>query len=348
MSEEKIKVGITLGDMNGIGPEIIIKALADNRILQSFTPVIYGSNRVINFYQKLLKGEDLKIQGVKTAENCVHKRVNLISITKEDIKVEPGEVTKFAGKLAFQSLEAAVSDLASNKVDVLVTSPINKKNIQSEKFKFPGHTEYLAKYSNVEDALMLMCADDLRVGVVTGHIPLNEVSEKINQDIILKKIAAIQKSLQTDFSISKPKIAVLGLNPHAGDEGLLGKEEIETIIPAIESAKESGILAVGPFPADGFFGSGAWKKYDAVLAMYHDQGLVPFKTIAGEYGVNFTAGLPIVRTSPAHGTAYDIAGKDMASELSFRQALYLACDVYSRRTENRQLAANALESQEKE
>jgi len=348
VSEEKIKVGITLGDMNGIGPEIIIKALADNRILQSFTPVIYGSNRVINFYQKLLKGEDLKIQGVKTAENCVHKRVNLISITKEDIKVEPGEVTKFAGKLAFQSLEAAVSDLASNKVDVLVTSPINKKNIQSEKFKFPGHTEYLAKYSNVEDALMLMCADDLRVGVVTGHIPLNEVSEKINQDIILKKIAAIQKSLQTDFSISKPKIAVLGLNPHAGDEGLLGKEEIETIIPAIESAKESGILAVGPFPADGFFGSGAWKKYDAVLAMYHDQGLVPFKTIAGEYGVNFTAGLPIVRTSPAHGTAYDIAGKDMASELSFRQALYLACDVYSRRTENRQLAANALESQEKE
>lgn len=348
MSEEKIKVGITLGDMNGIGPEIIIKALADNRILQSFTPVIYGSNRIINYYQKLQKGEEIKIQGIKSAEKCVHKRVNLISITKDDIKVEPGEVTKFAGKLAFQSLEAAVSDLASNKIDVLVTSPINKKNIQSDKFKFPGHTEYLAKYSNVEDALMLMCADNLRVGVVTGHIPLNEVSEKIDQKTILKKIDAIQKSLQTDFSIAKPKIAVLGLNPHAGDEGLLGEEEIDTIIPAIEAAKEMGILAIGPFPADGFFGSGAWKNFDAVLAMYHDQGLVPFKTIAGEYGVNFTAGLPIVRTSPAHGTAYDIAGKDLASELSLRQAFYLACDVYRRRTENRQLAADALETQEKD
>lgn len=348
MSAEKIKVGITLGDMNGIGPEIVIKALADNRILQSFTPVIYGSNRIVNFYQKLLKGDELKIQGVKSAESCVHKRVNLISITKDDIKVEPGEVTKFAGKLAFHSLEMAVSDLASNKIDVLVTSPINKKNIQSEKFKFPGHTEYLAKYSNVEDALMLMCADNLRVGVVTGHIPLNEVSEKIDQEKIIRKITAIQKCLRTDFSIPKPKIAVLGLNPHAGDEGLLGSEETETIIPAIEAAKESGILAVGPFPADGFFGSGTWKKYDAVLAMYHDQGLIPFKTIAGEYGVNFTAGLPIVRTSPAHGTAYDIAGKDLASELSFRQALYLACDVYRRRTENRQLAANALETQEKD
>jgi len=348
VSEEKIKVGITLGDMNGIGPEIVIKALADNRILQSFTPVLYGSNRIINFYQKLLKGDEIKFQGIKSAEDSINKRVNLISITKEDIKIEPGEVTKFAGKLAFQSLEAAVSDLASNKIDVLVTSPINKKNIQSEKFKFPGHTEYLAKYSNVEDALMLMCADNLRVGVVTGHIPLNEVSEKIDQESILKKIGAIEKTLQTDFSIPKPKIAVLGLNPHAGDEGLLGKEEIEKIIPAIETAKENGILAVGPFPADGFFGSGSWKKYDAVLAMYHDQGLIPFKTIAGEYGVNFTAGLPIVRTSPAHGTAYDIAGNDMASELSFRQALYLACDVYRRRTENRNLAANALETQEKD
>ena len=348
MSEEKIKVGITLGDMNGIGPEIVIKALADNRILQSFTPVLYGSNRIINFYQKLLKGDEIKFQGIKSAEDCINKRVNLISITKEDIKIEPGEVTNFAGKLAFQSLEAAVSDLASNKIDVLVTSPINKKNIQSEKFKFPGHTEYLAKYSNVEDALMLMCADNLRVGVVTGHIPLNEVPEKIDQESILKKIGSIEKTLQTDFSIPKPKIAVLGLNPHAGDEGLLGKEEIEKIIPAIESAKENGIIAVGPFPADGFFGSGSWKKYDAVLAMYHDQGLIPFKTIAGEYGVNFTAGLPIVRTSPAHGTAYDIAGKDMASELSFRQALYLACDVYRRRTENRNLAANALETQEKD
>lgn len=348
MSEDRIKVGITLGDMNGIGPEIIIKALADNRILQSFTPVIYGSNRIINFYQKHIEGAELKVQGIKTAEDCVHKRVNLISITKDDINVEPGEVTKFAGKLAFKSLELAVSDLASNKIDVLVTSPINKKNIQSEKFKFPGHTEYLAKYSNVEDALMLMCADDLRVGVVTGHIPLKEVANNIDQAGILKKIVAIQKSLQTDFSISKPKIAVLGLNPHAGDDGLLGNEEIDCIIPAIEEAKNNGILAIGPFPADGFFGNGRWKEFDAVLAMYHDQGLIPFKTIAGEYGVNFTAGLPIVRTSPAHGTAYDIAGKNLASELSLRQALYLACDVYRRRTENRQLAANALETQEKD
>jgi len=348
MSNEKIRVGITLGDMNGVGPEIILKALEDNRILQEFTPVIYGSNRVMNFYKKLYDISNITFQGAKSAEDIVHKKANLISITKDDLNIEPGVVTAAAGKLAFESLKLAVSDLASNKIDVLVTGPINKKNIQSKDFAFPGHTEYLAKYSNVDEALMLMCAEGLRVGVVTGHIPLKDVSEKISQEGILSKLNAIHKSLQLDFSVQKPRIAVLGLNPHAGDDGLLGSEDKEVIVPAINAAREQNIFAIGPYAADGFFASGNWKNFDAVLAMYHDQGLIPFKTLAGDRGINFTAGLPIVRTSPAHGTAYDIAGKGSASEESFREALFSACDIYRRRTENRQLTANALEVSEKE
>lgn len=348
MSTERIRVGITLGDMNGIGPEIILKALGDNRILQEFTPVVYGSNRVMNFYKKLYDISNISFQGAKSAEDIVHKKANLISITKEDLTIEPGIVSAAAGKLAFESLKLAVSDLASNKIDVLVTAPINKKNIQSKDFDFPGHTEYLAKYSNVEDALMLMCSENLRVGVVTGHIPVKDVSEKITQERILAKLNLINKSLQTDFSIPKPRIAVLGLNPHAGDDGLLGLEDKEVIVPAINAARDQKIFAIGPYPADGFFASGNWKNFDAVLAMYHDQGLIPFKTLAGDRGINFTAALPIVRTSPAHGTAYDIAGKGQASEESLREALYTACDIYRRRTENRQLTANALETSEKE
>jgi 4-hydroxythreonine-4-phosphate dehydrogenase len=246
------------------------------------------------------------------------------------------------------SLEAAVKDLASNNLDVLITSPINKDNIQQKGFDFPGHTEYLAKYSNVKSALMLMCSEDLKVGVVTGHIPLKEVPGKISAEEIISKLSAMDKALRSDFSIQKPKIAVLGLNPHAGDNGLLGKEEKDVIVPAIKTASENGVFAFGPFPADGFFAGNSYKQFDAILAMYHDQGLIPFKSIAGDYGVNYTAGLPIVRTSPAHGTAYDIAGKGVANEQSFRQAIYLACDVYEKRKENRQLAANALVIEKKE
>lgn len=348
MSKEKIRVGITLGDMNGIGPEIILKALGDNRIIQEFTPVIYGSNRVMNFYKKLYDITDITFQGAKSAEDIVHKKANLISITKEELTIEPGKVTTAAGKLAFESLKLAVSDLASNKIDVLVTGPINKKNIQSKDFNFPGHTEYLAKYSNVDDALMLMCSESLRVGIVTGHIPVKDVSETLTQEGIVAKLNAMHKTLQTDFSIQKPRIAVLGLNPHAGDDGLLGSEDKEVIVPAINTARDQKVFAIGPYAADGFFASGNWKNFDAVLAMYHDQGLIPFKTLAGDRGINFTAGLPIVRTSPAHGTAYDIAGKGTASEESLREALFTACDIYRRRSENRQLAANALEPSEKE
>jgi 4-hydroxythreonine-4-phosphate dehydrogenase len=244
-------------------------------------------------------------------------------------------------------LEKAVKDLASNKVDVMVTAPINKKNIQNEAFNFPGHTEYLAKYSNVDDALMLMCSDVLRVGVVTGHMPLSEVSSAITKEAVKSKIMAIDKCLRSDFSIEKPRIAVLGLNPHAGDDGLLGSEEKEIINPAIAEIREEGVFALGPFAADGFFGGQNLQEFDAILAMYHDQGLIPFKTIAGGAGVNYTAGLPIVRTSPAHGTAYGLAGKGLASEKSFREALYMACDIYSNRMENKRLSANALEVNQK-
>ncbi len=343
MSQEKLKIGITIGDMNGIGPEIILRALSDNRLFQSFTPVIYGSNRVLNYYKKALDLNEVTFQGITDAEKAISKKANIISVTKDELSVEPGVVTKQAGDLAFQSLKKAVDDLASNKIDVLVTAPINKKNIQNDEFQFPGHTEYLANYSNVQNALMLMCSDTLRVGVVTGHLPLKEVSEKLSKDLILDKIRAIDKCLRSDFSINKPKIAVLGLNPHAGDDGLLGAEEKEIINPAINAAKEEGIFAIGPYPADGFFASSNWKNFDAILAMYHDQGLIPFKALAGENGVNYTAGLPIVRTSPSHGTAYDIAGKGEASAQSMREALYLANDIYLKRKENRALTANVLQ-----
>jgi len=341
-------VGITLGDMNGIGPEIIIRTLSDNRLTQDLTLIVYGSNRVLNTYKKKLAIDNFNFHGIKEASAAIPKKVNLVSLTKQDLPVKPGEVTEIAGKLAFLSLEAAVKDLASNNIDVLVTSPINKENIQQDGFNFPGHTEYLADYSNVENGLMLMCSDQLRVGVVTGHLPLKEVSEKISKEQIIQKLTAMDKTLKLDFTVQKPKIAVLGLNPHAGDNGLLGMEEKEVIIPAIKEANAEGIFAIGPYPADGFFTGNTYKNFDAILAMYHDQGLIPFKSIAGDLGVNFTAGLPIVRTSPAHGTAYDIAGKGLANEQSFRQAIYLACDVYHNRMLNRQLTANPLVIKQKD
>lgn len=348
MINDRIRVGVTLGDMNGVGPEIILKTFADNRLAQDLTIIVYGSNRVLNAYKKELDIEQFSFHGIKDAADAIPKKVNLVSLTKQELPVEPGDVTEIAGKLALMSLEAAVKDLAGNKIDVLITSPINKKNIQQDGFDFPGHTEYLAKYSNVDQALMLMCSASLRVGVVTGHLPLKEVSEKITKEQIVGKLLAMDKSLKMDFTLQKPKIAVLGLNPHAGDGGLLGSEEKDVIIPAIMEANELGVFAFGPYSADGFFAGKAFTQFDAVLAMYHDQGLIPFKSIAGEYGVNYTAGLPIVRTSPSHGTAYDIAGKGTANEQSFRQAIYMACDIYRNRSENRQLAANSLDAAKKD
>lgn len=345
MSDGPIKAGISIGDPNGIGPEIIMKTLMDNRVLENITPIIYGSSRLFNNWKKQLNFEEFQFNGINDASEAIPKKINVVRMWKEDFDLKPGEASVEAGKLAFASLKSATEDLAAGKFDVLVTAPIDKKAIQSKEFDFPGHTEFLAKMSEVDDALMFMVSENLRVGVVTGHIPLQQVSEALKKDKIVKKIEQIIHSLERDFMIRKPKIAVLGLNPHAGEKGLLGTEEQEIITPAINAAKEKGHWVFGPYPADGFFGSGTYKQYDAVLAMYHDQGLAPFKSLSFGTGVNFTAGLPIVRTSPDHGTAFEIAGKGEASEASFRTALFLACDIYNNRKMFREMTANPLKTQ---
>ncbi len=342
-TDDRIRVGITQGDINGIGYEVIIKALADSRMLELFTPVIYGHARVASYYKKNLNANELNFNPVKDATQIHPKRCNIINCTEQDLLIEPGKSTAAAGEAAFLALEMAVNDLKNNLIDVLVTAPINKQNIQSAQFDFPGHTEYLSEKFGGAEPLMLMVWNELRVGTATGHLPIEAVPGKISEELILKKLNILNQSLFNDFGILKPKIAVLGLNPHAGDGGLLGSEENNIIIPAIKRArKELDILAFGPFPADGFFGAGSWKKYDAVLAMYHDQGLAPFKSLAFDGGVNFTAGLPVVRTSPAHGTAYDLAGKGEASEDAFRQAIYTAIDVVRNRRMQAEAAANPL------
>jgi len=325
-------IGITVGDVNGIGPEIIIKALNDNRILKLFTPVIYGSTKVLAYYKKAFKADDFNYSQVKSPDQIHHKKVNVVNCWEELVEINIGTVTKEAGTSAFQALEKACSDLKSGFIDALVTAPINKHNIQSESFKFPGHTEYLTEYFGQKESLMFLVSENLRVGVVTGHIPLQEVAATLSPSLIERKLKLMQASLKLDFGIQKPKIAVLGLNPHAGEEGLLGKEENEIIKPAINACKEKGMLVYGPYAADGFFGTSQYKKVDGVLAMYHDQGLIPFKTLAFDSGINFTAGLPIIRTSPDHGTAYDIAGKNIASENSMREALFLAAEIVKNRS----------------
>ncbi len=327
----RVKVGITHGDLNGVGYEVIIKALHDQRMLEMITPVVYGQSKVASYHRKALEVEDFNFNLVKNAEAAVPRRPNIVNCTEEEIKIDIGKSTSVAGEVAFLALEKAVSDLAAGLIDVLVTAPINKKNIQSKDFHFPGHTEYLAEKFNSGDVLMLMVSHNIRIGVVTGHIPLMEVSQKLSKDLILNKLRIMDQSLRRDFSIPRPRIALLGLNPHAGDDGLLGKEEIDIIIPAVQEAFRQGIHAFGPYAADGFFGSSAFTKFDGILAMYHDQGLIPFKALSFESGVNFTAGLPCIRTSPAHGTAYEIAGKNKASEESMRAAIFLACDIFRNR-----------------
>jgi len=341
-NENRIVVGITHGDMNGIGYEVIIKALLDPRIFELFAPVVYGSSKVASYHRKSLNINDFSFNLIKKADQANPKRPNIINVHDKDVKIDLGLSTPEAGELSLLALEAAVEDLKNKQIDVLVTAPINKKNIQSGTFHFPGHTEYLADKFGVSDFLMLMISDQTRIGVVTGHIPLSEVPKVITEELILNKLKIMNESLLKDFGIRKPRIAVLGMNPHAGDDGLIGIEEKTIIVPAIEKAFSSGILAFGPFPADGFFGSNNFTKFDGILAMYHDQGLIPFKTISFESGVNFTAGLPFVRTSPAHGTAYDIAGKDMASPDSLRAAMYLACDIFNNRMMHDELNANPL------
>ncbi|MFN0033317.1 MAG: 4-hydroxythreonine-4-phosphate dehydrogenase PdxA [Flavobacteriales bacterium] len=347
MSDNKIRVAITSGDINGVGLETVIKVLADARVAEMCTPIIYAHPEVMKAHKKASGVEEFQYNSVNSAADAIPKKVNLVNAWR-DYKgtVQFGKAEKEAGTFAYKSLEAAVNDLASNKVDVLVTSPINKDTIQSAEFNFPGHTEYLAKFANTDKVLMFLVSDVLKVGIVTGHLPLKDVASHITKDRILEKLRMMQESLLKDFGINKPHIAVLGLNPHAGDNGLLGTEEKDIILPAVREATDKGMYVFGPYGADGFFGSGGYKKFDAVLAMYHDQGLAPFKALAFDQGVNFTAGLPIVRTSPDHGTSYDIAGTGKADEASMRAAIFTACDIYNQRKAYREYASNPLRKQE--
>jgi 4-hydroxythreonine-4-phosphate dehydrogenase len=303
---------------------------------------VYGSPKVAAYHRKAMNVENFSFNQIKDINEVNPKRSNIINCMNENVRVELGKSNEYCGEGSIKALEFALNDLKKGKIDVLLTGPINKHNIQSDNFSFPGHTEYLANAFNVEEVLMLMVSDVMRVGIVTGHVPLSEVPKLITEEAILKKLRILNNSLISDFEIRKPRIAVLGLNPHAGDEGVLGKEEQTIIIPAIEKANAENILAIGPYPTDGLFGSDGFSKFDGILAMYHDQGLTPFKALAFDTGVNFTAGLPVIRTSPAHGTAYEIAGQGVASENSFRKALYLALDIFKKREMHNELIKNPL------
>ena len=339
-----IKVGITQGDINGIGYEVILKTFADIRMAEICIPVIYGSAKVAAYHRKAMELQTVTFNQISNAKDATINKVNIVNCISEETKVELGQSTPVAGEAAYQSLEQAIADLKGGIIDVLVTAPINKHNIQREDFHFPGHTEYLEERFGKEGdkSLMILVKDSLRIALVTGHIPLSEVPKVLTKEKIIDTAIRFEKSLKRDFRIGKPRIAVLSLNPHAGENGLLGSEENDIITPALQELQEKKILCFGPYPADGFFGSGEFSRFDGILAMYHDQGLAPFKTLAMEDGVNFTAGLPIIRTSPAHGTAYDIAGQNKASEESFRQAIYMAIDTFENRKEYDKAFANPL------
>ena len=340
---KKLVVGITQGDGNGISYEVIIKALADERMLDLCTPVIYGSSKIFGFYKKQIHNIDqINTNVINSAKDVHQKRVNIVNCLPENVFVEPGQPTPESAKSAMTALERAVQDIKEGHIDVLVTAPINKRAMVGEGFGYTGHTEYLEKEFGVDEVAMIMVCDKLKVGVVTGHIPLKDVTSAITTEKILSKLRLMKASLVRDFCIDAPKIAVLGLNPHCGDGGLLGDEEQQIILPAVQAAVEEGIMAFGPYSADGFFGLGNYAKYDAVLAMYHDQGLTPFKALAFEDGVNYTAGLPIVRTSPDHGTAYEMAGRDIADPRSMKAAIYTAIDIYNRQAEYDDLVENRM------
>lgn len=330
----KLVVGITQGDGNGISYEVIIKALADERMLDMCTPVIYGSSKIFGFYKKQIHNiEQINTNVINSAKDVHQKRVNIVNCLPENVFVEPGQSTPESAKAALTALERAVEDIKEGYIDVLVTAPFNKRAMDKEGFGYTGHTEYLEKKFEVDEVAMIMVCDRLKVCVATGHIPLKEVPNQLTTEKILRKLRLMKASLQRDFSIEAPKIAVLGLNPHCGDGGLMGTEEQEIILPAIKAAAAEDIMAFGPYSPDGFFGLANYAKFDAVLAMYHDQGLTPFKALAFEDGVNYTAGLPVVRTSPDHGTAYEMAGRDMADPRSMKAAIYAAIDIYNRRAE---------------
>ncbi|NQX96437.1 MAG: 4-hydroxythreonine-4-phosphate dehydrogenase PdxA [Flavobacteriales bacterium] len=337
----KIKIGISIGDINGIGMEVIIKTFRDSRMLDICTPIIYGSSKISSLHRKALEINDFSFNVIKSIKDVNVKKPNIINCWEEDVEMSLGQSTENGGKYALASLEAATKDLTEGNIDALVTAPINKDNIQSEEFDFPGHTEYLTDKFEGE-SLMLMVNDTIKIGVATNHIPISKVANTLTADTIFGKLKILNKSLIQDFCNTNPRIAVLGLNPHAGDNGLIGKEEENIIIPAIDNAKSIGINAFGPYSADGFFGSGNYKKFDAILAMYHDQGLIPFKSLSFGEGTNFTAGLNIIRTSPDHGVAYEIAGQNKAEESSFRQAIYVACDIHKNRLFSEEINENPL------
>ncbi|MEX1384250.1 4-hydroxythreonine-4-phosphate dehydrogenase PdxA [Lutibacter sp.] len=342
---EKIKLGISIGDFNGIGIEIILKTFSDKRMLDFCTPVIFGSTKLITNYKKNLN-INIPFNGIRQVDRAINGKVNILNLWKEEIDIKLGEPTELSGKLAFESLEAATNELAKGTIDVLVTAPINKDNIQSEDFKFPGHTEYLESKLDGE-SLMILMADTLRIGLITGHIPIAKVSETITPELIKKKVAILYKTLVQDFAISKPKIAILGLNPHCGDHGVIGEEDDSIVRPTIAELQNEGKLIYGPYAADSFFGSSNYKNFDAILAMYHDQGLAPFKTLSFGEGVNYTAGLSKIRTSPDHGTAYELAGKGLANINSFKEAVFTAIKVFKTREEYKSLTENTLKSNQR-
>lgn len=338
---EIIKVGISIGDINGIGVEIILKTFQDARMLELCTPILFASNRTISVHKKELN-INTQINSIENISKAVNGKINVLNVWKEDISVNFGKETNEGGNYAFLSLQAAVKALQKNEIDVLVTAPINKHNIQSDNFNFNGHTEFLE--ANLEgESLMILMNDEFKIGLITGHIPVQKIAETITAELIIKKVNLMYNSLIQDFEIRKPKIAVLGLNPHCGDHGVIGTEDDEIVKPTLEQLQSEGKLVYGPYSSDSFFGSEAYKNFDGILAMYHDQGLAPFKALSFGNGVNYTAGLNKIRTSPDHGTAYEIAGKGMANHNSFKQALYTALDIFKSRKEHNELIQNKLE-----
>lgn len=346
MEKNSIIAGISHGDINGIGYEVIIKTLMDPMINDLCVPIVYGSPKVAAYHRKALNINNFSFNNIRSAEEAHPRKSNMVNCLDDNIRVELGKSTPHGGEAALISLEMATEDLLKGKIDVLVTAPIDKKNIQSENFNFKGHTEYLISKAGASEALMFMISENMRIGVATGHVPINKVAGLLTVELLLQKLKLMNQSLIRDFGIRKPRIAVLGFNPHAGDNSLLGTEENDIIIPAMKQAEKDGIMTFGPFPADGFFGAGSFAKFDAILSMFHDQGLAPFKAISFDSGVNFTAGLPFIRTSPVHGTAFNIAGKNEASENSFRQALYLACDIFRNRKTHSEITRNPLKQQD--
>jgi len=342
-----MRIGITAGDINGISLEVVIKTLSDKRICDHCTPIIYAHSKILDYHKKIVENSNFNFQTIKNAKDAQSGKVNVVNCMNENAKITPGEPTRESGECAQKSLESALYDYNNGALDAIVTAPINKKAMQLAKFKYPGHTEFFTDQYDVSNSMMFLVSEDLKVGLVTNHLPIRDVAANVTKERIQQKLHVMFNALREDFGIVKPKIAILGLNPHAGDGGAIGEEDQDMIRPIVESEKKKGSFVMGPYPADGFFGNGMYRKFDAVLAMYHDQGLIPFKSLSFGSGVNFTAGLPLVRTSPDHGTGYDIVGKNVADPASFRRAMFEAIDIVNNRKEYKENHGNPLKSRKK-